>query len=154
MPVLSVLLLDGADAHLPECSIQLKQKVEYPSPHDPEKNIKKFKAVAKTSPVPFVLYADFEDFLVPREENKESTSNTKVRQLHKSSGFACLRVSTVSEFNGNIYIQRRRFDDCLFIEHIKDLDRYLWSILSELKPIKTLTAEKQLQHVAATTCEL
>ena len=62
-------------AHLPDCSIHLEQKVEYPSRDDPEKNIKKFKAIAKTLPVPFVLYADFEAFLVPAEENKESASN-------------------------------------------------------------------------------
>ena len=47
-------------AHLPDCSIHPEQKVEYPSPDDPEKNIKKFKAIAKTLPVPFVLFADFE----------------------------------------------------------------------------------------------
>ena len=64
-------------AYLPDCSIHPEQKVEYPSPHDPEKNIKKFKAIAKTLPVPFVLYADFEAFLKPAEENKESVSNTK-----------------------------------------------------------------------------
>ena len=59
-------------AHLPDCSIHPEQKVEYPSPDDPEKNIKKFKAIAKTLPVPFVLYADFEAFLVPAEEkNRE-----------------------------------------------------------------------------------
>ena len=46
-------------AHLPDCSIHPEQKVEYPSPDDPEKNIKKFKAIAKILPVPFVLYADF-----------------------------------------------------------------------------------------------
>ena len=63
-------------------------RVEYPSPDDPEKNIKKFKAIAKILPAPFVLYADFEAFLVPAEENIESASNTKVRPLHKPSGFA------------------------------------------------------------------
>ena len=50
-------------AHPPDCSIHPEQKVEYPSPDDPEKDIKKFKAIAKTLPVPFVLYADFEAFL-------------------------------------------------------------------------------------------
>ena len=58
-------------AHLPDCSVHPEQKVEYPSPDDPEKSIKKFKAVAKTLSVPFVIYADFEAFLVPAEENKE-----------------------------------------------------------------------------------
>ena len=74
--------------------------MEYPSLDDTEKNIKNFKAIAKTLPVPFVLYADFEAFLVPAEENKESASNTKIRQLRKPSGFACLPVSQVPEFNG------------------------------------------------------
>ena len=90
-------------AQLPNCFIHPEQKVEYPSPDDPEKNIKKFKAIAKTPPVPFVLYADFKAFLVPAEENKESASNTKIRQLHKPSGFACLCVSQVPEFNGEIF---------------------------------------------------
>ena len=66
-------------AHLHDCSVHPEQKVEYPSSDDPEKNIKKFKAVATTLPVPFVLYADFEAFLVPAEETKERASNTKMR---------------------------------------------------------------------------
>ena len=66
-------------AHLPHCSIHPEQKVEYPSLDDPEKNIKEFKDVAKTLPVPFVLYVDFEAFLVLAEETKESASNTKAR---------------------------------------------------------------------------
>ena len=56
--------------HLPECSVHLKQKVEYPSSDDPEKNVKKFKAIAKTVPLPFVLYGDFAAFLVPAEKNR------------------------------------------------------------------------------------
>ena len=66
-------------ADLPDCSVHPEQKVEYPSFDDPENNIKKFKAIAKTLPVPFVLYVNFEAFLVPAQENKESASNTKVR---------------------------------------------------------------------------
>ena len=141
-------------AHLPDCSIHPEQKVEYPSLDDPEKTIKKFKAVAKTLPVPFVLYADFEAFLVPAEETKESTSNTKVRQLHKPSGFACLRISQVPEFHGEIFTYSGENLMTVFFEHIKDQDRYVRSILSDVKPMKSLTAEHQLKHAAATTCEL
>ena len=46
------------DAHLPECSIHPEQKVIYPSPDNPEENIKPFKAIAKILPVPFVLYVE------------------------------------------------------------------------------------------------
>ena len=111
-------------AHLPDCSIHPEQKVEYPSPDDPEKTTKKFKAIAKTLPMPFVLYADFEAFLVPTEETKESASNTKVRQLHKPSGFACLRVSHAPEFNGEIFTYSGENSMTVFFEHIKDQDHY------------------------------
>ena len=55
-------------AHLPDCSIHPEQKVENLSPDDTEKNIKKFKVIAKTHPMPFVLYAEVEAFLVPAEK--------------------------------------------------------------------------------------
>ena len=83
-----------------------------------------FIAIAKTLPVPFVLYADFETFLVPAEENKESDSNAKVRQLHKHSGFACLRVSQVPEFNGEIFTYCGEDSMTAFFEHIRDQDHY------------------------------
>ena len=141
-------------AHLPDCSIHPEQKAEYPSPDDTEKNIKNLKAIAKALPVPFVLYADFEAFLVPAEENKDSASNTKVRQLHKPSGFACLRVSQVPEFNGKIFTYSREDSMTVLFEHIRDQDHYVRSILSNVKPMKTLMAEQQLKHAAANTCEL
>ena len=141
-------------AHLPYCSIHPEQKVEYPSPDDPEKNIKKLRVVAKTLPVPFVLDADFEAFLVPAEETEESASNTKVRQLHKPSGFACLRVFQVPKFNGEILTNSGKNSMTVFFEHIKDQDRYVRSILPDVKSMKNLTAEQQLQHDAATTYEL
>ena len=140
--------------HLPDWSVHPEQKVKYPSPDDPEKNIKKFKAVVKTLPVPLVLYADFEAFLVPTEETKVSASNTKVRQLHKPSGFACLRVSQVPEVNGKIFTYSGENSMTVFFEHIKNQDRYVRSIISDMKPMKTLTEAQQLQHAAATTCEL
>ena len=140
-------------AYLSDCSVHPEQKVEYPSPDDPEKNINKFKAIAKSLPVPFVLYADFEAFLVPAEETKDSASNIKVRQLHKPSGFACLRVSQVPEFTGEIFMYSGENSMTVFFEHIKDQDRYVRSIPSDVKPMKTLTAEQQLQHAADTSCE-
>ena len=101
-----------------------------------------------------MLYADFEAFLVPAEENKEIASNTKVRQLHKPSGVACLRVSQVPEFNGEKFTYSGEDSMTVFFEHIRDQDHYVRSMLSDMKPMKTLTAEQQLKYAAATTCEL
>ena len=78
------------------------------------------KLLQKTSPVPFMLYADIEASLVPSEENIESASNTKVRQLHKPSGFACLRFSLVPEFNGEIFTHSGEDSMTIFFENIRD----------------------------------
>ena len=155
MPLLPILLLGNATAYSssPGCSIHPEQDVEYPSSDDPKTNIKKFKVIAKTLPVPFVLYADFDAFPVTAKENIESASNTKVRQLHKPSGFACLRVSQVQEFNGEIFAYSGE-DSMTVFEHIRDQDHHVRSILSDVKLMKTLTAEQQLQRSAATTCEI
>ena len=104
--------------------------------------------------MPFVLYADFEAFLVPSEENKDSASNTKERQLHKPSGFVCLRVSQVPEFNGEIFTYSGEASMTVFFENIRDQDHYVRSILSDVKPMKTATAEQHLQIAAAPLCEL
>ena len=42
----------------------------------------------------------------------------------------------------------------VFFEHLRGQDHYVRSILSDVKQMKTLTAEQQLKHAAATTCEL
>ena len=41
-----------------------------------------------------------------------------------------------------------------FFENIRDQVHYVRSILSDVKTMKTLMAEQQLQHAVATTCEL
>ena len=41
-----------------------------------------------------------------------------------------------------------------FFEHLRDQDHYIRSILSDVKPMKTLTAKQQLKHAAAIICEL
>ena len=70
------------------------------------------------------------------------------------SGFACLRDLQVPEFNGEIFTYSEKDSMTVFFEHIKYQDHYVRSILSDVKPMKTLTAEQQLKHAAATTCEL
>ena len=62
MPILTLLFFPttidrGASTGMFDSS---EQKVIYLSPDNLEENIKEFKAVAKTLPVPFVLYADFD----------------------------------------------------------------------------------------------
>ena len=148
VPILSQWLLAGASAYSSPSGLfrplGAEGGVMFITGRSGE-NIKKFKVIAKTLPVPFVLYADFEAFLVLAEEHIESASNIKVRQLHKPSGFACLRFSRVPEFKGEIFTYSGEDLMTVFFEHIKDQDHYVRSILSDEKPMKTLTAEQQLQ---------
>ena len=118
-------------AHLPDCSIHPEQKVEYPSSDDPEKNIKKFKAIAKTFPVSFVLYADFEAFLVPAAENIESASNTKVRQLHKPKA-------------GSPAFESHKYP-CLTGKYSGTAEKTRWPSSSSTSVIGTTTSEASCQ---------
>ena len=153
MPVQPQLHLGGMSDHRSPPGLFHPSRAEsgVPITRRSGKKYQTVQSVAKTLPVPFVLYADFEAFLVPAEETKESASNTKVRQLHKPSGFGCLRISQVPEFNGEIFTYSGENWMTVFCE---DQDRYVRSILSDVKPMKTLSAEQQLQYGAATTCEL
>ena len=103
---------------------------KYPSPDDPEKNINKFIAFAKTLPVPFVLYANFEAFLVPAEETKERASNTKVHQLHKSSGFAAFASPRFQNLMG---------------KYSRTAAKFRWSSFSSILKIRTATSEASCQ---------
>ena len=103
-------------------------------------------------PVPFVLYVYFEAFLAPVEDNKESASNTKLRQLHKPSGFVCISVLQLQKFNGEIFTYSGK--DCMtvFFEYVKDQDRYIHAILSDAKRMNPLTPEQHIAHAGASTC--
>ena len=65
---------------------------------------------------------------VPAEESKESASNTKVRQLHKPSGFGCHRVSQVPELNGVLFTAKIR-----------------WPSFSSILKIRTAMSEESCQ---------
>ena len=89
-------------AHLADCSVHPEQKVEYPIPDDREKNINSSKQSQKR----FQCLSFSTLILRPLwciRKIRESAFNTKVQQLHKPSGFTCLRVSQVPEFNGEIF---------------------------------------------------
>ena len=62
-------------------------------------------------------------------------------------------ISPVPEFNGEIFTYSGENSMTVVLENIRDQDRYVRSILSDMKPMKTLTEEQQLQHATATTCE-
>jgi hypothetical protein len=77
--------------HVLECSAHSPQRVVYPE----EGSTLEWTGIAKTEPVPFVIYADFESFLVPGSNDKLKNAI----DTHIPSGFCCFTVSKYEKYN-------------------------------------------------------
>ena len=122
--------------HIPEewrTTFHPVKKITFPEPKDNEDvdfDILRFKNIRRTLPVPFARYCDFESFLVPVKDD-DSTSNTKARELHQPSGFACLRVAQVPEHNEKLFTYSGDNVMTLFYEHLKDQRSSIWKATYE-----------------------
>ena len=140
-------------AHLSDCSVHPEQKVEYPSPDDSKKISKSSKPLQKRSLCHLFSTPTLRpSWYLLKKPKRALPIQRCVNFINRaaSSAFA----SQAPEFNGEIFTYSGENSMNVFFEHIKDQDRYVRSILSDVKPMKILTAEQQLQHAAATTCEL
>ena len=129
--------------HITECSIHSVQKISFPEPKDNEHvnfDIFRFKNIRRILAVQFALYCDFESFLFPVKDH-DSTSNTKARELHQPSGFACLHVAQVPEHNGKLFTYSGDNVMTVFYEHLRDQDAYVKEVLSEKLPMNKLSPE-------------
>ena len=78
---------DVYDRHLSYCCKLDAQRLDLPKAPD---NILKFESLYKTLKVPFVIYADFESFLVPIET--PNTTSTEPYQKHVPASFCYYKV--------------------------------------------------------------
>ena len=129
MSLLSLLFYRSkiAEESYSRVSIHPVQKITFPEPKDNEDvdfDILRFKNIRRTLPVPFALYFDFESFLIPVKDD-DSTSNTKPRELHQPSSFACLRVAQVLEHNGKLSTYSGDNVMTVFYEHLKNQENYI-----------------------------
>ena len=121
-------------SHIPKCSIHSPQRLEYPSPNhdgDAEYNMLKFKTFAETLPVPMVVYFDFETFLVPVEEN-ENSSKTITKELHKPSGFSCLRGAQDPKYPCDIFTYSGPNVMDVFFKHLKEQEEFVSGVRSKV----------------------
>jgi hypothetical protein len=104
---------------------------------------------SKTEPVPFVIYADFESFLVPGSNDKLKNAI----DTHIPSGFCCFTVSKYEKYNNQppkLYSGPNVMDH--FYNHlIKEKER-INEILQNNEPMKPLTLQQQISHDNATSC--
>ena len=132
-------------SHILECSIYPPQHLEYPSPKhdgDTDYNISKFKHFVKTLPVPMVLYCHFVAILVPVEDNG-TTSKTVTKEIHKPSGFSCLRVAKDSTYTRDISTYSGPDVMDVFFNHFKEQEEFVFDVLSKIMKMNPLTEEDQ-----------
>jgi hypothetical protein len=131
--------------HVLECSAHSPQRVVYPE----EGSTLEWTGIAKTEPVQFVIYADFESFLVPGSDDKLKNAV----DTHIPSGFCCFTVSKYEKYNNQppkLYSGPDVMDH--FYNHlIKEKER-INEILQINEPMKPMTLQQQISHDSATSC--
>jgi len=126
------------------CKLHTPQTVVYPQAPN---NILKFDKYFKREKVPFVLYMDFESFLMP-------TSDGKIK--HVPSGFCALRASKYPKHNGEPHVYSDPITEPGHVvkkmfEYLKEQEEYINSALKPNKPMK-LTKDDWRNFHKATHC--
>ena len=100
-----------------------------------------------------VLYCDFETILVPVDDNG-TVSNIVTKELHKPSGFSCLRVAQDPKYNGDIFTDSGSDVMDVFFNHLKEQEEFLSDVLSKVVKMNPLTEEEQMIHIESKNCKL
>ena len=109
-------------------------------------NILTFTQEQNEFPVPFALYIDFEAFIV-----KDASDPDK--DHHEPSGFGCLRVSSMQEFNNNeVYVYSGPNVMDTFFKHIYNEHKEICAILEKNMTMKQLDSEELESYSSATCC--
>ena len=131
------------DKHIPDCSTHTPQTVTYPK--EGEDAVLYYKSIQKEFPVPYVLYVDFESFLIPSAD-KDSVNE------HVPSGFCCLKVSKFDDEMFEPYVYSGPDTVSKFYEHIYREQETICTKLNVQMDMSSLTDEEKSQYENASTC--
>jgi hypothetical protein len=130
--------------HILECSAHSPQRVVYPE----EGSTLEWTGIAKTEPVPFAIYADFESVLVPGSNDKlKNAIDTRI-----PTGFCCLIVSKYEKYINQppkLYSGPNVMDHSY--NHLIKAKERKNEILQNNEPMKPLTLQQELSHDNATS---
>ena len=121
------------DNHIFNCSIHKPQAVSFPKEADASLY---YKSVNKEYPVPYVLYVDFETFLMP-------SADKDVVSEHVPSGFCCLKVSNVDNEIFPPYIYSGEDVMSKFYDHIFKEQQTICRKLNKQIPMSPLTRQQK-----------
>ena len=111
-------------------------------------NVLHFTQTQNSFSLPFVIYADFEAFLV-----KKPGENPSDEALHVPSGFCTLLVSSFDFIQEKAYVYSGPNVMERFFEHIGELQDKINKILNVNLPMEPLTDKQQKSHEESTHCE-
>ena len=150
------------DKHLELCKKHHPQVIEYP---DPSENLLNFTNIQRQYPVPFVIYADLECFLIPQNDVNDDKAKMKRVAKHEPSGFAAIRVSVYPEHNGELvcysdpdpnYQPGTPYSGAhimhKFFDYLREQEEYIKNVLRYDKPILKMTSEEEYEYRNAKHC--
>ena len=143
---------DLLEQHEPHCSKNGPQKIKLPNE---DNDVLYFKDVQKQLKVPFVIYADFESYLVKCDEQRldPSVSFTQKTQEHKPSGFCYTVVSEVEDYNTAPVVYRGEDAVDKFLDHLLHEEKRIKGILEHVVPMTIDDVEEQASQ-EATHCHI
>ena len=127
------------ERHVEDCSRNGLQKVILP---DEEHRWIEFDAIEKMLPMPFVIYADFESFLMPLQGPADRSSNAPY-EMHVPSGFCYYVVCRTERFKFEPVIYRGPNVIDEFLKHMKKVYSRIYRILRKVIPIKMKREEEE-----------
>ena len=128
--------------HLPDCCQHKRQKIVFP---EGDRQILEFRNYQNCEKIPFILYADFESYLLPASENE-------CIDTHIPSGFCAYTVCTESQFQTEPFIYSGK--DCMkeFFEHLRREEIRIVNILQQSLRMNPLSAEEQKDYHETDIC--
>ena len=139
--------------HAQYCLVHKPQQTVFPDANDPKKSKLSFQSHHYEFPFNFYLVADLESFLSPVTTGEQCTSNGRIIDQHKTSGFCVHRVSAYEQFQTTPYTYSGPDAIDKFYEHIFKEAKFISDILARDVPMKTLNADEQASYDAAVACQ-
>ena len=137
--------------HEEHCKKNACQTLIFP---EEDKCIIEFKSWAKQQRIPFIIYADFECFTEPCNDNDHNDANSESGryQHHVPNSFGYIVVSSTPGLTTKPVIYRGENVVETFLKKIFDEERRIADILTNPKPLKLSTAEEMVFRQAIHCC--
>ncbi|XP_057310491.1 uncharacterized protein LOC130648455 [Hydractinia symbiolongicarpus] len=141
--------IESRDNHYSYCKDNEAVKITMPSD---KKKCLYYQDGQQQFKVSFAIYADFESLLIPMKENARDTK-TKTLNKHEPCGWATYSTFAYGEVPDPLYECSGEGCVQLFIQHLEDEVKRLYSLFSQ-KPMTELTEEQKYSYDAAETCHI